>query len=421
MPNTSGDSWLPQVAVDAQNRVWVVWSQQVNGNWDIYARRFDPQKQEWGALERLTSDPLPDINPRLASNGKGQFALVWQGFRGKNSNIFLKTFDGEKWSAEVRVTNRAANDWEPAVAIDSAGHSLGRLRQLQERQLRRVRDARCAAARSAAEIAVAATPRFEARATVAVDTADRVWVAWEAGQPNWGKDNGYVIRDRQPGVPLGGVRDAQIRCYDGGQWKKPAASLDGRFPGGSAYQPHVFSDGRGSVWVAAKIAHELPARSRWRPPKPAAGYWEYWVTHLDGDVWSQACRRCRTARAAPARASTPPSRKDGDAVAGLAHRQSHRASSIIVRCARQVYAGLDRRAARPQASRAGAPPRTKPVEAKAGHADEAGDLRAIRAYTAHDRRQAASHRARRLPSPHRAELGWRRHATTASCRISIAT
>src|SRR5213593_1627917 len=25
VPNTSGDSWLPQVAVDAQNRVWVVW------------------------------------------------------------------------------------------------------------------------------------------------------------------------------------------------------------------------------------------------------------------------------------------------------------------------------------------------------------------------------------------------------------
>ena len=57
-PNTSGDSWLPQVAVDSANRPWVVWSQQLNGNWDIYARRFDPGQQEWGSLERLTSDPL---------------------------------------------------------------------------------------------------------------------------------------------------------------------------------------------------------------------------------------------------------------------------------------------------------------------------------------------------------------------------
>src|SRR5436309_1856568 len=120
-PNTSGDSWAPQVAVDASNRVWVVWSQQLDGNWDLYARRFDPAQQEWSSLERPTSNPLPDINLRLTSNGKGQFTLVWQGFSGKNSNIFLKTFDGQRWSGEVRVTRREANDWEPAVAMDSKG------------------------------------------------------------------------------------------------------------------------------------------------------------------------------------------------------------------------------------------------------------------------------------------------------------
>src|SRR5215467_2670883 len=121
VPNTSGDSWLPQIGVDANNRPWVVWSQQVNNNWDIYARCYDPLKQEWGPLERLTRDSMPEINPRLTSDGKGKMALVWQGFRGKHSNIFLKTFDGQKWSADVRVTNRAANDWEPAVALDSGG------------------------------------------------------------------------------------------------------------------------------------------------------------------------------------------------------------------------------------------------------------------------------------------------------------
>src|SRR6266568_515409 len=50
VPGSSGDNWLPQVAVDSANRPWVVWSQQVNGNWDLYARRFDPAGQEWGPL-----------------------------------------------------------------------------------------------------------------------------------------------------------------------------------------------------------------------------------------------------------------------------------------------------------------------------------------------------------------------------------
>lgn len=98
VPATSGDSWLPQVAMDAAGRVWVVWSQQEKGNWDICARRFDPRRQEWSAVERLSTDPLPDINPRVWSDGKGRAALVWQGFRGRNSNIFLRTLDGERWS-----------------------------------------------------------------------------------------------------------------------------------------------------------------------------------------------------------------------------------------------------------------------------------------------------------------------------------
>jgi hypothetical protein len=47
VPNTSGISWLPQVVVDAQNRGWVVWSQEAGGHWDLYTRSFDPAEQEW--------------------------------------------------------------------------------------------------------------------------------------------------------------------------------------------------------------------------------------------------------------------------------------------------------------------------------------------------------------------------------------
>ena len=62
VPNTSGDNWLPQVAVDASNRPWVVWSQQLDGNWDLYARRFDPAKQEWG-----DSSGSPPIRCRIST------------------------------------------------------------------------------------------------------------------------------------------------------------------------------------------------------------------------------------------------------------------------------------------------------------------------------------------------------------------
>jgi hypothetical protein len=286
VPGTSGDNWQPQIAVDAADRVWVVWSQQNSGNWDLYARRFDPAAQDWGPLLRLTTDPLPDIRPRLASDGKGHFALVWQGFRGRTSSIFLKTFDGEKWSAETRLTNHSANDWDPAVAMDGSGAIWVAFDTYQagnyDVYLRRV---------GGDEIPVARTPRMEARASVAVDIAGRVWVAYESGNAEWGKDEGYFVRNAYLGIwppmkdssVLGGTREAVVRCYHNGRWSDPAAPLAKTFTTAATYQPNVFSDGQGSIWAFVRgLIHVPPPAQGQRP----AVYWDYQATHFDGKSWS---------------------------------------------------------------------------------------------------------------------------------------
>ncbi len=375
VPGSSGDNWLPQVAVDAQNRVWVVWSQMAAGNWDLYGRRFDPEKQEWGALERLTNAPLPDINPRLASDGKGRFALAWQGFRAKNSNIFLKTFDGEKWSAEIRVTNRAANDWEPAVALDPDGTAWIAYDSYKSGNYDVFLSRIASGALQGEEMAVAATPRFESRATVALDTAGRVWVAWEAGMPNWGKDQGYILRDRRTGVQLGAVREPRIRSWEGGQWRDPAAPLAAVFKDGNTYQPHVFSDGRGSVWVAAKSRLSRQAQGQVFPNR---GFWEYRLTHLEGDRWTEAM-------AVPNSLGRSSTRINAAAVAdglSLVWDSDSRTENFWHRPMRQqIFAGR-----LPTPSSVAAPvwgsPQAEKLEVAAGHPDEPGDLLAIRAYVA---------------------------------------
>jgi hypothetical protein len=301
VPGSSGDSWLPQVAVDAASRVWVVWSQQVEGHWGLYARRFDPQRQEWGTLERWTSGDLPEINPRVWSDGKGHAAAVWRGFRrhalpstGASSNIFLRTLEGDAWSEEIRVTHRETNDWEPAVALDSQGTVWVAYDSYQHGHydvfLTAIRGGRVGE-----EIGVATTPRFDARPTLTVDSLNRVWVAWESGHANWGKDQGRILGKRGVGVPLGGFREPQIRCYANGKWLEPVAPLAAVFRGADTYQPHVFSDGSGSVWVVAKVRKfatqrpPLPQKEAyWETWVPGPlGYWEYLVTHLDAGRWSE--------------------------------------------------------------------------------------------------------------------------------------
>ena len=375
VPDTSGDSWLPQVGVDSANRVWVVWSQMAQGNWDLYARRFDPGRQEWGALQRLTSDPLPDINPSLASNRNGGLAVVWQGFRGNASNIFLKLLNGDHWGAEVRVTNREADDWEPAVAFDSKGALWIAYDSYKNGNYDVFLTKVAGGAVEGSETGVATTPLFEARATVAVDSQDRVWVAWEEGAANWGKDNGYEIRDHQPGVPLGGKREPRIRCYVNGQWKEPAASLAALFPQRPTpmtFQPHVFSDGRGSVWVAVKPHLTGAARAQ-------NGYWEYWMTHLDGDKWSEPY----ALPDAKGRSSTRiAGTMDKAGNFWAAWPSDHRQPPMYHRPQQQsVYAAMI-----PASAGTGEivwkTGGEESVEAKPGHPDEPGDVRAIRAYTA---------------------------------------
>ncbi len=380
VPGTSGDVWLPQVAVDSQNRPWVVWSEQRDDNWDLVARYFDPSAQTWGALERLTRDPLPDVNPRLASDGKGRFALVWQGFRGKNSNVFLKLYENGKWGADVRVTNRAANDWEPAVAFDSAGTVWIAYDSYKNRNYdvyaRSVKGAEVGP-----EIAVAETPRFETRATIAADPAGRIWVAWEAGGANWGKDTGYIIRTRvgqEPGVVLGGAREVRIRCIENGQLREPGAPLQTAFPrvmgpGGNVYQPHVFTDAAGNIWVAAKRRMQPPPGSQ---PFPNRGYWEYYLTRYTGNSWKPAEALPKSQGRSSTRINAA---RAGDTL-WLVWSTDNRPPQFYHRPLRhEIYAGQVAGAGRAPSPSLTAPA-TETVDVPAGHADEPGDLKAIRAY-----------------------------------------
>src|SRR5262245_30491462 len=366
VPGTSGDSWMPQVAVDRENRVWVVWSQQARGNWDICARRFDPARQEWSKLGRLSTDPLPDIHPRLAADGKGRFAVVWQGFREKNSNILLAVFDGEKWTPEIRVTREARNDWFPAVAFDSRGAAWVVYDSYRNGNYNVMLASVRNGAVESAEMIVSDGPANDLHATVAVDAMDRVWVAWEAAPPNWGKDVGYVFRSTATGAPLGGARELRLRCRVSGEWREPSASLQAAFTG-IASQPHVFFDGRGSVWVIAKVR-----------PANGTAYWEYQAAHLEGATWSRAF-------------ALPNSRgRSSTRAAGLAARSGqlwlawptdNREAPRWPRPRRQqVYAGtLDPPSSSPEPAW-----RDRPAEEKAAaaapHRDEAADIRALRAY-----------------------------------------
>src|SRR5262249_55608138 len=59
---------------------------------------------------------------------------------------------------------------------------------------------------------LAASPRFEARPSVCYDEKGRLWIAYEEGTENWGKDFGALVPDQ--GNPLYSDRSVRVVCIE---------------------------------------------------------------------------------------------------------------------------------------------------------------------------------------------------------------
>src|SRR5262249_50265263 len=125
-----------------------------------------------------------------------------------------------KWSQPVAVTAGQFDDWEPAVAVGGDGRAWivwDRYTTSYDVYTRSYSPA----GGISPELKVAATPRFEAHSSIAVDQQNRPWIAFETGGVNWGKDLGAALGSKAPGQPLGGSRRIEVACLDGQEWKTP--------------------------------------------------------------------------------------------------------------------------------------------------------------------------------------------------------
>src|SRR5207244_3649994 len=70
---------------------------------------------------------------------------------------------------------------------------------------------------------VATSSRYEARPSIAYDGQGRLWIAYEEGPVQWGKDSGALA---QKGDPLYSDRSVRVVCLDtDGKLKRPVAEL----------------------------------------------------------------------------------------------------------------------------------------------------------------------------------------------------
>jgi len=124
------------------------WQQDVRGQWDIFARRRDGKGRLLEAQNLTIQNPLGDWHPDIVSNDRGETAIAWDAYDGASFSIRLKRGAG-------------ATTWEPEA------------------------------------IRVTDSEVLEARASAVYDRNGRLFIAWEEGGPNWGKE----YRNFQEGAP----------------------------------------------------------------------------------------------------------------------------------------------------------------------------------------------------------------------------
>jgi hypothetical protein len=144
---------------------------------------------------------------------------------------------------------------------------------------------------------VASSSRFEARPSICYDPQGRLWIAYEEGPEQWGKDYGAFVADQ--GDPLYSSRSVRVVCLQDGKLFTPAAELptsNARKPhplGGGGGQPgpnyeravrysspRIGIDGKGRLWLTYR--QKFGTRYSSIP----GSYWLTFARRLDGDHWT---------------------------------------------------------------------------------------------------------------------------------------
>jgi hypothetical protein len=277
------------IAVEGNGTVWVAYSANREGNYDIFTRSLrgsDPNPRP-GPEQRLTTNPGPDLGPVMCTDQAGRVWLAYQSWSDpRGAQIILSRCAEGRWTEKlVTLGHPGGNLWYPALAASPDGKTAVAYDVYKDGDY----DVEVVLVDENGHQGhvVAGSARFEARPSVAYDAKGRLWIAYEEGPEKWGKDYGAL--DANDGSPLYNTRSVRVACLDGGKLLKPVAELPTAAPVGQAQMnfqspryayPKVGLDARGRLWLTYR--EKMPTPFGVQPGTE----WLTRARRLDGDKWT---------------------------------------------------------------------------------------------------------------------------------------
>jgi hypothetical protein len=128
----TASQWSPAVAVDGSGKAIVVWHDYRNGDGDIYAQKLDGSGNWlWSADMRVNSDSGTAVQrlPAVAVDRSGNTVIVWTDERNGDQDIYAQKLNGDGnglWPIDIRTNSDGgtAHQGEAAVAVDENGNAI---------------------------------------------------------------------------------------------------------------------------------------------------------------------------------------------------------------------------------------------------------------------------------------------------------
>jgi hypothetical protein len=256
---TGRDIYKSAVALDGKGGAWIVWSERVDGNFEILSRHFAEGKL--GPVENLSTSPGNDLCPVAALSTKGTVMVAWMAAKDGKFEIRTRTQQEGAWAPAQTVSNSTGNCWNPAISADPRANGSGQFALAWDSYEKGDYDVWLCMLGADGNgplkpMPVANTAQYEARASVAYDHQGSVWVAFEKSGETWGKDWGAY--DSNDGIGLYRSREIGIVVWDGKTLQEPQGKIADALPGAVAARARGKGKGKGR---GADVTAPAPAKS----------------------------------------------------------------------------------------------------------------------------------------------------------------
>lgn len=114
--NNAGNSWRP-VIFSSGSLVHITWTDERDGNKEIYYRRSNDNGANWGTETRLTNNSAESSLNSVTASGSSVY-VVWSDTRDGDEIWFKRSTDGGvNWSSDTKLTNNTGNSTEPSISV----------------------------------------------------------------------------------------------------------------------------------------------------------------------------------------------------------------------------------------------------------------------------------------------------------------